>query len=244
MTRLNTFPARTAPFPPLRRSHLLVVLLFTLPVVLTAQPLVSWNVNGLDAQEAGTLQGTLATHLSLGALGLGSGASASATNHTFGGTGFDQTTLSGALNDGDYLSFTIAPVEGYTASIGSITANIGIGSTTGFNVALLSSATGGFAEGNELWTYEFSSTTPPPQSITLSSVTGLQSISGTIDFRLYGWRDSAGTSTFRIRDLSGADLSISGTTAPSAIPEPSTYAAILGGVSLAGVIVYRRRRNR
>ncbi|MCP5528912.1 MAG: PEP-CTERM sorting domain-containing protein [Opitutaceae bacterium] len=43
--------------------------------------------------------------------------------------------------------------------------------------------------------------------------------------------------------MSGNDLVINGTTALAPVPEPSTYAAILGGAALIGVAVLRRRKR-
>src|SRR5690606_32064214 len=100
-----------------------------------------------------------------------------------------------------------------------------------FNVALLSSVTD-FSSSDALDIYSFTTVSPSAHSITLSSIPALQNVIGTVEFRLYGWRDSAGTSTFRIRSNAGYDLTISGSTTLAAVPEPSTYAAILGGVAL------------
>jgi hypothetical protein len=169
---------------------------------------------------------------------LGSGLSASAAADTFGGSGFNSTSLAAAIASNQYLGITITPQADYAISLSSIFFTTGVSSaTTSFHGELLSSATG-FAPGNSLHTYSFSTTTPPSQSITLSGISALQNIVGPIEFRIYGWRDTAGTTTFRIRNLSGNDLVINGSI--TAVPEPATYAVLLGALVLL-VAVGRRR---
>ena len=82
---------------------------------------------------------------------------------------------------------------------------------------------------------------PAAQTVTLTSYQALQNVSVPIELRLYGWRDSTGTTTFRFRDNAGSDLSIAGSV--SAIPEPSTYAGILGIAGLSAAVLGRRRKR-
>lgn len=229
-------------FPKLRGLGATRALLAFVGVAITGRAqLVAWNVNGTNASVNSTLNGTVGAGIASATLSLGTGISASSSANTFGGSGFDQTSLSSAITNGDYLQFTISPAASYQYDISSIAMNIGVGTAvTNFNVALFSSATGSFTAGNELWTFAFSSTTPPAQSITLSSIAGLQNLNSPTTFRMYGWRGPSGTSTFRIRDLAGNDLTVNGSTSLEAIPEPSTYAAVLGALGLGSTVVYRR----
>jgi hypothetical protein len=207
-----------------------------------AAQLVSWEVSGITADAINPFAGSVGTHIAGGSLSLGEGVTASAAANSFGGAEFDQMSLASAITDGDYLAFTLTPASGYTASVGSISLNFGVvTAVTNFNVALLSSATG-FTSGGALWASYFSNTSPASATITLTDTAALQSLSSTTTFRLYGWRDTSGSSTFRIRNLSGNDLTIAGTT--SAVPEPATYAALLGGLVLLGSMLQRRRRAR
>jgi len=206
--------------------------------------LAVWEVNGITASTSNPLNAAnIDENLSSATLGLGDGVTPSGTASTFGGSSFNTTSLASAIDTNDYISFTLTSKTGYSINISSISFNSGVGTAvTNFNGALMSSATG-FSVNNTLHTYSFSTAGAPNQSITLSSITNLQNISGTIEFRLYGWRDTSGTSTFGIRNLSGNDLVINGTTSLAPVPEPSTYTAILGGVALVSVVAVRRRKR-
>jgi hypothetical protein len=202
--------------------------------------LVAWEITGANASVTNPQPaGLLAAHVTGGSLTIGSGVSASNTNDFFSANGFNTTSLAAAISGGDYLSFTITPAAGYALNISSVSFNTGVSTAvTNFNAALLSSVTG-FNSAGALHSYSFATTTPPAQSITLSGTAALQSVTGALEFRLYGWRDSSGTSTFRLRTLSGNDLVVTGSV--SAIPEPGTYAVLLGAAALAGAAIRRRR---
>lgn len=226
------------------RMNLKLIISSTLAGLLIANPLWAqlavWEVAGTSAFISNPLPATtVGVNINSASLALGGGLIASSSADTFGGSNFDATSLSSAISNGDYISITITPASGYKLSISSIGFNSGVSTaTTNFNVSLLSNATGLTAT-DALHTYSFSSASAPAQSITLTSSQALQNYSSTIEFRLYGWRDASGTSTFRIRNLSGSDLVINGTV--NAIPEPSTYAALVGMLALSGVMWQRQR---
>lgn len=201
--------------------------------------LVAWEITGANAAITNPQPaGSLATHVAGGSLTFGSGVTASNTTDFFSASGFNTTSLAAAITGGDFLSFTITPAAGYALNISSVSFNSGVSTAvTNFNAALLSSATG-FSSAGALHSYSFATTTPPNQSITLSGTAALQGLTGVLEFRLYGWRDSAGTSTFRLRTLSGNDLVVTGSV--SAIPEPGTYAMWIGAAALAGAAIRRR----
>ena len=202
--------------------------------------IASWEITGANATATNPQAATsIASNIASASLTLGSGVTAASAADTFGGSNFNTTSLAAAITGSDYISFSIAPSAGYSLSISSISLNSGVATAvSNFHGELLSSVTG-FTSSNSLHSYGFSTTGAPAQSITLSGVSALQNLSSSIEFRLYGWRDPAGTSTFRIRNLSGNDLVISGSV--TAIPEPSTCAAILGAVVLVGVAIRRCR---
>jgi hypothetical protein len=222
------------------RSALLFVGVIASSALLNSQT-IAWEVNGVNAGATNPFPATTIsiTNITSAALTLGSGVTTSSAANTFGGSEFNQTSLVDAISGADYIAFSVTVNAGYRLSVSNISFNSGVGSATTFNGALLSGPTG-FTSSDSLNTYSFSTAGAPAQSVSLSGVTALQSIVGTVEFRLYGWRDTSGTSTFRIRDLSGNDLVITGTTSP--IPEPSAYAA-LAGLATLGLAATRRRRR-
>jgi hypothetical protein len=221
------------------RLGLLACLTMTVGTTVFGQ-LAAWEISGANAATTNPQPASsLAAQVAGGSLTLGSGVSASNTTDFFSANGFNTISLAAAISGGDYLSFTITPAAGFALNISSVSFNSGVSSAvTNFNAALLSSATG-FDAAGALHSYSFATTTPPTQSITLSGTAALQNVSGALEFRLYGWRDSAGTSTFRLRTLSGNDLVVTGSV--TAIPEPGTYAVILGAMVLVGAVIRRRR---
>ena len=157
-------------------------------------------------------------------------------------------TFTGARDMDDYFEFTVSPAAGYTLSLTAI--NFGIGrSGTGPRQAawasdvnyasLLSVTTANASLTNSSGTL----TTPDANlgytgnSITLSGG-DYTDLSGSRTFRFYMWNSESAAGT------GGLQGNLSFTGSLSAIPEPSTYAAIFGGLALAGAIWHRRRQRK
>lgn len=204
--------------------------------------IVAWELSGSNAGASNPLAATtLASGLASGQVSLGSGVTASTATDTFGASGFTSTSLAEAIAANQYLSITFTPTSGHTLNLTSLSMQTSVSTAVAdFHGALLSSATG-FTADDALHTYAFGTPAAPLQTVTLSGESDLQGLTTTTEFRLYGWRDTAGTSTFRFRSLSGYDVAIAGTA--SAVPEPATWAAMAGLVALAGAIICRRRRD-
>jgi hypothetical protein len=205
--------------------------------------IAAWEVNGINASAINPFAATtLGAGLASAALELGPGVAASNAASTFGGSGFNQTSLAAAITGGDYLSIHLTPLAGQSLSLSSLTVLLGVSTAvTNFNVALESSATG-FTSAAALWSFSFNNTTPPAQTVSFTGLGALQDLSSSVEFRFYGWRDTTGTTTFRLRNLTGDDLSFSGTT--SAIPEPSACASLMGAMALLVLVVRASRRPR
>ena len=75
------------------------------------------------------------------------------------------------------------------------------------------------------------------QSYNLSAISSLNSITG-VYFRLITTSSPAAGGTNRVDNFT-----ITGTAVAAAVPEPSTYAAIIGAVALVGAAVHRRRQR-
>lgn len=204
-----------------------------------AQTLIAWDVAGINASSSPSYAGTTGTHIDSGTLTLGTGLTASSAANTFGGSDFNQASFTAAFTNQDYIAFTITAEAGYALSLTSIDYLVGKSSGTTTLSAVLTSDRTGFTEAAALDTYTFSNSSPSLRSITLSGISSLQNITGTVEFRLYGI--SSSTDTFRIRNLSGTDLAIKGTV--TAVPEPATTTALIGTVVLVGVLIRRRRAN-
>lgn len=155
-------------------------------------------------------------------------------------------SLADAISLSQYLSFTITPTESlnvlslgfdFAASNNTTSVDPYVGSW-----GVFSSLTG-FTSGDILATNSVS--TPKSTGLTatwssfsvdLSGVSSLQSVAvSPIEIRLYFWDNSATSTTNLVVRFDEIAL-----TATSAIPEPSTYAALFG-VAALGLVLWRRR---
>jgi len=161
-------------------------------------------------------------------------------------------TFSGALDASDYYQFTVTPDSSYQYTLTSITFDAGRSSTgarqfevrsciDSFTTELTSSASNPAVSIVSSNVFQFtdntSTATYSGNSITLSGL-NFTGISSSITFRIYAYNAEGTSGTFRLDNLA-----INGSSELAAVPEPSTYAAILGGVALIGVIAIRRRKK-
>lgn len=142
--------------------------------------------------------------------------------------------VSGAFNSATSSAFslTLTPAAGYQVSLSSVSFGSRSTASGPTSISLRTSADSYGAD-------VYSTTVATTSSWALLSSGSLTSITGTalnpLNLRIYGsGGSSASSGNWRIDDLSV-------TVVVSAIPEPSTYAAIAGMVIL-GVAVIRRRR--
>lgn len=159
-------------------------------------------------------------------------------------------SLASAISINQYVGFTITPTE--SLNILSLDFDFAVvNNTTSVDPyvgtwALFTSATG-FAEGNLLQSNfvsmpKSSGSIASWSSITLDlqSETSLQNTAvSPIEFRLYFWDNSTTASSTNL-SIRFDDV---GLTAASAIPEPGTYAALIGLAAL-GFVALRRRQTR
>jgi hypothetical protein len=185
---------------------------------------------------------TADSNLTTASLALGSGASAGTA---FGSLGFanagDASTLSGAITDSVYHSFTLTPTAGYQLNITGVSYNADASSgTSTFNFDLLSSATG-FTSSDSLGTFSVINSAAASGTINTSANTSLQGITSTVELRIYVSRSAGnGTAAYYADDgVNGGLFSVDGTV--TAIPEPGTWALI--GLGSAVVLWRMRRRN-
>jgi len=157
-------------------------------------------------------------------------------------------TFSGGIDLSDYFQVTIAPAALYSIDLTSVAFTLQR-SGTGIRQYSIRSSLDGYA------TNLAASISPPnanlsvvagdifqvadpiitAQNGSLLSLTGsFLELEAPVTFRFYAWNSETSGGTFSIDNVA-----FTGTA--TAIPEPSTYAAIMGVVTLA-VVLYRRRK--
>lgn len=225
------------------------------PGVASAAVLAGWEITGIDLDGAtapnttpytfGATNGIAAMKISSANLTLSSTVTSSTSNNQYGfkvpGVNA-QTTLTGAISAGNYFQFTIAASTGFVLNLTSIELS-GESSATGSNSAAIMSSIAGFSNGNELASVTGKAgltggldSDPSgfggPISLTAPAYQGISQVT----FRFYGWGSTSGSGVTALRNLSGDDLVINGTTSP--VPEPSL--ALLSGFGALALL--RRRR--
>ena len=149
-----------------------------------------------------------------------------------GGSYFTATAWTGAAPGSNYFQFTITPDSGYSISTTTLTFGYRATPTGPTAYSIRSSAdsyTANLASGS--FTNDGNWSSVGSISITLSGLVSATTL------RLYGSGASTAGGTLRVDDVG-----LSGTV--TAIPESSTYAAILGTLTLLGVVIWRRRLQR
>ncbi len=223
--------------------------------------LATWDVDSveLDGDPSGiddspasspyTFSGTLGTDIAEGELTLSSTVNGSTTSGQYGfkvSGGNEESTLSGAITAGHYIQFTVTAANGFLMNLSNIEMK-GQSSLTGADDVAVLSNIGGFVDTQILDSVSSiaddtggfdtdGSGFGSPIDLSGSEFQGISSAT----FRIYGFNTSLGTGITYLRNLSGNDLVINGTTA--VIPEPSTFLLGLFGVFVLGCCFWQRRR--
>jgi hypothetical protein len=124
-------------------------------------------------------------------LNFGPGVSGSGTNNVgneFNVAGFSTgTTAQSAIDNSDYLTFTVQPIAGMAMTPSSVHFTLwrqGAGSATDYAVY---SSIGGFVQGQQLSQAHLTSTGAANQLALSSPFASAQSTTSPVEFRLYGW---------------------------------------------------------
>ncbi|WP_438481088.1 PEP-CTERM sorting domain-containing protein [Oleiharenicola lentus] len=229
----------------LRLSVVSAILVFGCANAALAQ-LLAWDFTG-ESPSATSTADIIAAHLDTGAsfntLTRGSTASASTGANSFRTQGFQNNGISTANTD--YFQWVISAANDYTLSLSSISARFAgtpaYAATPGVSMQFAYSTDGSTFS---LIGSPFSVTTTPSTSptIDLSSILALQNINAatSITLRFYAsGQTTTGGWGFNSPSAGTHGLVLNGSTI-AAIPEPSTYAAVLGTVALVGVSMRRR----
>jgi hypothetical protein len=193
-----------------------------------AQAIFSNPITGTNPSTSNpfTTGQTVATNLTATGIGRGTGITGSNANDRYAATGWN----SAALTTTDYFTWTLTPAAGYQLDLVSF-------SYTG-QASASGPTTFAFRSSIDSFTANIGTPTVSGTTITLSS-SAFQGLTGPIEFRLYGWNASGATGTFSVNDFT-----FNGTLSASAIPEPSTYAAMAGLLTLGAAAVRRHRRTK
>lgn len=150
-----------------------------------------------------------------------------------GGSFFTASSWTGLAPGTNYFEFTLTPSAGHEFSLTSISLGYRVTGTGPTAFAVRSSAD---AYATSLTNSSIINDSAWHSSGTLSI--NLSSLTTATTFRIYGSGASSGSGTFRLDDVS-----LGGVVALAAVPEPSTYATIVGAIVFAGVVVRRRSKS-
>jgi hypothetical protein len=196
--------------------------------------IVTFEFSSLLGNEVSASSNFVTTGLNASTLTRGSGLTATNNAQRFNAENWS----TGTLDATKYFEFTISAQTGYQFGVTSIDLTHQR-SGTGPVTFTLRSSTDNYTSNLGSVTIGDVTTT---QASSFSSIT-LTALS-TVTFRVFGSSAEGAGGSWGIGDSSTAsanDLVING--AVSAVPEPSTYAAILGAITLVGTAFYRRKRQ-
>ena len=207
-----------------------------------SQILLSWNTAGNLGTETTEASVFNNSYLTSSSLTMGTITAAGNANR-FGGSGWFNTgntaagsTQSEAISGNDYIQFIVTPTANSVFTPTSFTFIWDFSSSGPKSVALRSSNDSFAANIGSL-----TNMTASTSAIKSISITGMASISSSVTFRLYGFGGTGTGGTGGFDTTTGAttpNVILYGT----AIPEPSSAAALFGIAAIAGVGLRRRRR--
>ena len=208
----------------IRTAQLATAVFVFLASTVNAQSIFTNPITGTNPNTANpyTTGQTVDSNLGVTGIGRGTGISGNAGDNRYNATSWNTT----ALDANEYFTFTLTPNSGFQLNLVSFV-YVAQASGTGPTSFSFRSSTDSFGSSID---------TPTSTGATISLSSGsFQSLTGSTEFRLYAWGGTGGTFSVNSFTFNGS---------LSAIPEPSTYAAIFGALALAGTVWHRRRQRK
>ena len=217
---------------------------------LNAQVLLSWDFTGSNTGTvAGVENPTPNSFFDATVLTRGAGVLTSSDQpDLFASTGFLAADLASAVTANDFFSFTVTPTAGNRMNLTTIDFLAERDHKNGPTSIEVRYDLNGFGPGDTDGTLVGSVQSFIGNNTTLAGNNlsfGLGGLTvpdgGTATIRIYAYDSQSGD---RWVGLGGAtdDLILNGTA--EAVPEPSTYALIFGGIALGGVLIVKRRAKK
>jgi hypothetical protein len=228
----------------------------TFPLSASAETLMGWDFSTLTGGSANFGPSPMAATTSAAAItvggltrGVGVGSTAgSGAARAWGGNAWNgNATLDAAIAAGDFITFSLTPLAGYSMSLSDVAPYNVRRSSAGVNTGQwqYQVSTGAFTDiGTPItWGSDFTATGNLQQTITLSGISDLQNVpAGTsVTFRVVNWNASGALGTWYLNSLSTtADLDFVINGNLTAVPEPSTVASLISGLVFGAFSVWRR----
>lgn len=216
----------------------------------------TYDFTGANGHQVSTAANFSAAGITVGSITRGAAYAASGMSAAFTANGISASpglattnsaflsnyTLATAIANDGYFEFSVSADAGYEFDIDSITfgARRASGGTGANNLALRSSLDG-FS--TNLATQGITGTAADPTEVIFNLGESVQSVTGTVVFRIYGYARTAANANYGILVLSAdsnAPFTINGSV--SAIPEPGSFAVLAGAAAVAVAGLRRRRR--
>lgn len=199
--------------------------------------IITYSFTGQPGDQVATPATTVDVHVTASSLVRGSGLSIQSTANSMNAASWSLL----AIDLTDYYGFSLAPVSGYQMSLTSISF-AERRSLTGIREFQLRSSLDGFstAVAGAIIAVPDNSNVRD-QTINLGA--SFTSLSGLVEFRLYGYSAEGGSGTWRLQNHSTlGGLVVDGTTSPivAAVPEPSSLFCVAAAF---GVLAWHKRHK-
>ena len=207
--------------------------LFAFASPASAATLIQYNFNGTPGNQAAQDASFEATGLDAVSFTRGSGLGANVGSDSLNSNGWGAY----ATNPNDYLTFGFNVLSGYTASVNQLVFGSRRSNTGPSSFSVLASVDGGDFATIGAFTATGSRTN---STINFDALTGTSSLV----FRIVSNATAPNNGTFRVENASNSPFSINGDVAQipvGVVPEPATWAMMIGGIGLAGGALRRRR---